>query len=99
MTGVDWSAGLLGFCVGTVASTVFFMGLALGMHFALLTDRPVRVLMLSALVRIAALLGVGWGTVAVGGPFALAGFALSFFTARTIATTFARPGAVEGPKP
>ncbi|EEB84913.1 hypothetical protein RGAI101_2063 [Roseobacter sp. GAI101] len=55
--------------------------------------------MLSALVRIAALLGVGWGTVAVGGPFALAGFALAFFSARTIATTFARPGAVEGPKP
>jgi hypothetical protein len=47
-------------------------------------------------VRIAALLGIGWAVVTSLGAFALAGFALMFLVARTIAVALARAGVPAG---
>jgi len=90
MIQIDWSFVVLGLVLGTIAGALFFAGLGLGLRLALRSGQPVRVLMLSATLRIAALLGVGWLVVSQGGPWAFAGFALSFLVVRTIATTLAR---------
>jgi hypothetical protein len=92
MIVVDWNAVAFGLMIGAAISVVFFAGLNFGMRLALRTERPVNILVLSAIVRIAALLGIGWAVVIFLGPFALAGFTLAFFIARTIATAIARAG-------
>ena len=90
MMSVDWTAVTLGLAVGVFASAVFFAGLAVGIRRALRGANPVTVLALSATLRIAALLGVGWVVVERGGPWAGLGFAFAFLVARLIATAFAR---------
>ena len=90
MIQIDWNFVVLGLVLGTIAGALFFAGLGLGLRLALRSGQPVRVLMLSATLRIAALLGVGWLVVSQGGPWAFAGFALSFLVVRTIATMVAR---------
>ncbi|MEP3443006.1 MAG: ATP synthase subunit I [Sulfitobacter sp.] len=92
---MDWSAISLGLAIGTVASALFFAGLGWGMRMALRTNSPTSVLVLSAAVRIAALLIVGWAVVAVSGPFALAGFAFAFLLVRTLSVIGARVQRVE----
>lgn len=90
MMSVDWFAIGLGGGVGAVMSALFFAGLALGMKWALRSAAPVKLLSLSAVLRIAALLWVGWVVAGQGGPWAGLGYAGAFFAARLFATTFAR---------
>jgi hypothetical protein len=87
---VDWTAIVLGLAIGTVMSAVYFVGLAVGMRLALRTQSPIRILSVSAMLRIAALLGVGWVVVVQGGPWAALGYAIAFLAVRIVATIFAR---------
>ncbi len=93
---VDWNALMLGLAVGAVMSVAFFGGLAVGMRLALRTDSPIKILSLSAALRIAVLLGIGWVVVAQGGPWAALGYGGAFFVARLVAMTLARIGATAG---
>ena len=95
MIDIDWAALLLGLVVGAGASALFFAGLAQGMRIALGAARPVAALLLSAGLRIALLLAVGWLTAQTGG-WALLGYAMSFLLVRFIAITFARPRPTKG---
>lgn len=93
MIPIDWLAVMLGLAVGIAMSAFFFIGLAVGMRRALQRENPVVVLSVSAALRIAALLAVGWVVVGQGGPWAGLGYALAFLVVRVIATTWARAGA------
>ncbi len=90
----DWTALLAGLGIGTLTSAAFFAGLGLGLRVTLRSARrpgwSFGVLMLSAAVRMSALLGIGWLVAVEGGPWALAGFALAFLVVRFTATTIAR---------
>jgi len=90
MIALDWTTFGLGAGFGLVMGAVFFAGLAYGMRFALRQAHPTPVLLLSAAVRIAILLAVGWW-VAAQGAVALAGFALAFLVLRIGVSTFVRP--------
>jgi F1F0 ATPase subunit 2 len=96
MMAFDLSAALLGFASGVVISTLFFVGLGLGMRLALRSAKPAALLMMSAVIRIAALLGFGWVVVGQGGPWALMGYAAAFLLVRLIAMTIARAGITSG---
>jgi len=93
MIYVDWFGILLGLCVGTVMGVLFFAGLAFGMRFAMRTQCPIRLLALSAGLRITGLLVTGWFIVVQGGLWTALGYGVAFFGARIIVTTLAR---VEG---
>ncbi len=92
MTDFDWGSLVLGLLTGAATSTLFFLGLAYLMRFALKAARPAPVLFLSSAARIALLLAVGW-LVAQSGVWALLGFAMAFLVVRFLAITIARmPG-------
>lgn len=99
MNGIDWTAFALGTLAGVVAGALYFAGLAFGLRLALRGSRPMVVLALSALLRIAALLMVGWLTARVGGIVAVAGFALAFLATRLVAVALAKPAAPRRDKP
>lgn len=86
----EWDAFALGLLGGSLASALFFGGLALGIRYALRAGRPARMLLLSAAVRIALLLGMAWWT-AGQGVSAVAGFALAFIALRYIVVAALRP--------
>ncbi len=90
---VDWIAILLGFALGIPVSGLFFAGLAWGMARALRSDRPEGLLLLSAVVRLAILLGAGFwlgaNSVTV---WPVIGYAMAFFIVRTAAVIWARTG-------
>jgi hypothetical protein len=90
MIAVDWSALALGGVVGAVLGALFFVGLAVGMRYALRSGNPVTVLSLSAALRISALLGGGWIVLGQGGAWACLGYALAFFATRLITTISVR---------
>jgi hypothetical protein len=92
MTAIDWNAVLIGAAIGLGMSTFFFAGLAIGMRQALRRENPVVVLVLSGVIRIVALLGVGWLVLGQVGPWAALGYAVAFLVTRLVATTFARIG-------
>lgn len=92
MIDINWISLWLGLAAGAAVSALFFAGLAYGMRVAFGTARPAAVLLLSAALRIALLLGAGW-LVAQAGAWALGGFALSFLLVRFVAIAFARPKA------
>lgn len=99
MIAVDWTALGLGAVAGILMSVVFFVGLALGMQRALRVDNTVRILALSAALRIAAVLAVGWLVMTQAGPWAFTGYGIAFFVCRHIATTMAHvPTPAEGAK-
>lgn len=85
----DWSALVMGLVVGAATSAMFFAGLGLGMRLALMSGKPVAMLVLSGILRISALLGIGWLVVGQGGPWSLLGYAAAFFIVRFITTTVA----------
>lgn len=89
MIDIDWSILALGTLAGAMAGVLYFAGLVLGMHLALRSARPTPVLLLSSVLRIAALLIIGW-LVAQSGPVALTGFVLTFVAVRFGAITIAR---------
>lgn len=95
MTDFDWGALILGLLTGAATSTLFFLGLAYVMRFALKAARPTAVLLLSSAARIALLLAVGW-LVAQSGVWALLGFALSFLLVRFVVIRLARLPADNG---
>jgi hypothetical protein len=96
MSAVDWTALLAGLAVGAVMGALFFVGLALGLRRALHSANAVALLSLSAVLRMAALLGVGWIVAGQGGPWAAVGYAAAFVMARLVATTWARSSAARG---
>ena len=96
---VDWTAAMLGFGVGAVMGAVFFVGLAVGIRRALRTKTPVGILTLSAVVRLAAFLGIGWVVVNQAGPWAGLGYGIAFLVVRFVATTLARSDAATGDAP
>jgi len=96
MIAIDWTALVLGGASGIIMGAFYFIGLALGMRLALRSVSPVKLLTLSATLRIAALLGVGWVVIGQGGPWAALGYAIAFLAVRIIATTIARAGAPAG---
>ncbi len=96
MMSIDWNAAMLGCVVGAVMSAVFFAGLSFGMRVALRTAIPIRILSLSAALRIAVFVGVGWVVVGQGGPWSFLGYGIAFFVARFIVTTVARARAHAG---
>lgn len=99
MIAFNWTAAALGFACGAGMSVLFFAGLGLGMRLALRTNSPIRILSLSAVLRIAALLAVGWLVAAQGGPWAFAGYGLAFFLIRTVFTSLARLAPASPPPP
>ncbi len=92
MIHIDWAMMAFGLAIGAVMSAMFFTGLGLGMRAALRSAHPVRVLMLSASLRISCLLGIGWLVVDQAGPWSLLGYAAAFVIVRAIATMVARAG-------
>jgi len=96
MNSFDWTAVALGLAIGTAMSVMFFAGLGLGMQIALRSARPVALLLVSAIVRMAVLLGVGFLVVGQAGPWSLLGYASAFLIIRFITTTVVRIGAPIG---
>ncbi len=92
---IDWTAFALGLLAGTVAGAIYFAGLAWGVRRALSGGRSVAILLPSAAIRIALLLGAGWWTASLGAP-ALVGFALAFLVLRALVVAAARPKPVDG---
>lgn len=98
MNAIDWTLLGSGAVAGGVASALFFAGLAWGMRLALRARRPTAVLLLSAAIRIALLLGAG-ALVAAQGATALAGFAVAFLVMRfAILAIVRRPATDEAPR-
>lgn len=91
MSGIDWTAFVLGALAGVLTGALFFAGLALGLRLAMRRTRPLMILALSSLLRISTLLGVGWLVARMGGAAALAGFGLAFLATRFSAIALARP--------
>lgn len=90
MTGIDWAAAFTGMAVGAVISSFYFAGLALGIRWALMRGKAAAVLLLSAGVRIAILLGAGWALLDQLGPWALFGYGGAFVLLRLGVTGFGR---------
>ncbi|TNJ43317.1 ATP synthase subunit AtpR [Phaeobacter sp. B1627] len=96
MIPVDWTAAMTGGAIGIVMGALFFAGLALGMRRALRSASAIRLLTISSVVRMTALLGVGWVVLDLLGVWAGLGYAAAFFVTRVIATTLARPATSAG---
>ncbi len=95
---IEWNSFWIGLLTGTLGSTLYFAGLAMGMRLALQRDKPAGLLFISAAVRIALLLWLGsW--VASKGAGALLGFALAFLVTRLVITTLVRPSRTPEPAP
>ena len=97
MIAVHWDAVLLGLSLGLTVSVLFFVCLAWGMRGALRSTRPGTVLLLSAVCRIAVLLGTGyWVAASTGDAWYLAGYAIAFFLVRLLAVVWARAAGSSG---
>lgn len=78
MNWLDFASGL---ALGVVASGLFFAGLGLGVRLAMGSRWPGLLLLVSAGLRIALLLLIGWGAAKIG-VWSLAGFAAGFLVVR-----------------
>ena len=86
MIEINSSAIVLGFLVGLPVSVLFFWGLNWGMRLALASTHPGRLLLLSFIVRLVVLLGVGFALTTLSQTlWSLAGYMLAFFLARIFA--------------
>lgn len=95
MIVLDWTLLVPGLLAGAAAAGLFLAGLAAGIRLALRRARPSPVLFLSAALRIAAVLGLGWWIAGLGAQ-ALAGFALGFVLMRTLVLAVVRPAGARG---
>lgn len=87
---IEWNTFWIGLVTGSLATSLYFAGLAIGMRLALQSEKPARLLFISAAVRMALLLWFGsW--IASRGSGALLGFVLAFFVTRLIITALVRP--------
>ena len=93
MMSFDWTAVVLGLVIGAATSAVFFVGLRMAVRLAIRSTKPVALLVLSSVIRIAALIGIGWLVAQQGGPWPLMGYAAAFLIVRFIVTTIASVGA------
>ncbi|MCD1633646.1 hypothetical protein K7H91_07665 [Martelella mediterranea] len=98
MIALDWTLVVPGLLAGAAAAGLFLAGLALGIRFVMRRSRPALLLFVSAALRIAALLGIGWWVAGMGAQ-ALVAFAIGFLVTRTIIVAVVRSGeAREVPK-
>lgn len=91
MIDIDWIWFGLGALAGAGAAALFLAGLAAGLHLALKRHRPAPVLLISAMLRLGALLAVLW-VVAAQGISLTAGFVLGFLLLRTLVLAVVRSG-------
>lgn len=97
MIDIDSRALLIGLGVGLPAGALYFAGLAWGMRRALRARHPAALLLASFVGRAALLLGLGLWLVRQAHPlWTLAGYALAFLAARTLAVRGARRGRPAG---
>lgn len=96
MIAFDGMALGMGLAIGTAVSAVFFAGLGFGMRAALRAPNPVAALVLSAVLRMAGLLAIGWLVAVQGGAWAFAGYGAAFLAVRFVATAVARSGIRRG---
>lgn len=91
MIEIELNDLLVGLVVGSAMSALFFAGLSYGMQIALRAARPTLVLLVSAGLRFALLLAIGW-VVAQAGAWAFFGYGVSFLVVRqlTLAVTRSR---------
>jgi hypothetical protein len=92
MIAFDGFAFAIGLAIGAVVSGLFFAGLGLGMRYALRQRNPLPFLAVSAALRMAMLLVLGWAVATQAGAWALGGYALAFVITRFIATSLAKSG-------
>lgn len=77
---------LLGFLLGLVASSLFFIGLAWGVGLALKSSRPNSTLFISFVLRLGWLLGIGFLLASLTATlWPILGYALAYFVVRFIA--------------
>lgn len=87
MIDINSSAVLFGFVVGLPMAGLFFWGLNRGMHLALASPHPGRLLMLSFFSRLIVLLGVGFALIKLSNTlWSLAGYMLAFLLVRIVTT-------------
>ncbi|MAM13892.1 MAG: ATP synthase subunit AtpR [Rhizobiaceae bacterium] len=98
MIALDWTLVVPGLLAGAAAAGLFLAGLALGIRLALRRSQPALALFLSAALRMAALLGLGWWVAGMGVQ-AIVAFAIGFLVTRTIIVAVVRSGeAREAPR-
>lgn len=91
MIEINTSAVVLGAAVGLPMAVLFFWGLNWGMRQALASTNPGSILMLSFMLRMLALLGVGLALTRLSGTlWALAGYMLAFLGVRIVAVVRAK---------
>jgi len=86
---MDWINFATGAALGTVASSIFFAGLALSVRAARRAIKPCALILGSTALRIALLLLAGW-SVAQLGTWSGIGFASAFLFVRYAAIVLAR---------
>ncbi len=91
MIDINFSAIVIGVAAGLPMAVLFFWGLNWGMRQALASNNPAGVLMLSFMLRMLALLGVGLALTRLSGTlWALAGYMLAFLGVRIVAVVRAK---------
>ena len=91
MSTLDWPALLLGLLLGLAISSLFFWGLNVGIQRALGAQHPAGTLLVSFLLRMALLLGIGFALAAFSASlWPLLGYVLAFFVVRWRAIRRAR---------
>lgn len=83
MSTLDWPALLLGMLLGLGISGLFFWGLSVGIRRALGAQHPAGTLLVSFLLRMTLLLGIGFALAALSASlWPLIGYVLAFFVVR-----------------
>lgn len=83
MSTLDWPALLLGMLLGLAISSLFFWGLNVGIRRALGAQHSAGTLLVSFLLRMALLLGIGFALAALSASlWPLMGYVLAFFVVR-----------------
>lgn len=86
LTSPDWPMLASGFLLGLLVSGVFFAGLDWGIKLALKSSQPNARLLLSFVLRLALLLGVGFLLASMtSNLWSILGYAMAFFVVRFIA--------------